>query len=131
MRKSRRIEDKEHDLLDNILEQEGVVMEQYASLSAAGVVGGPAHGAGIELTDWEQQAEKDLNEILAENINQEAVDLNIMMSNYFINTYLPSKRMVGSTSSVDSNLPKSELERGGLEHMKYDDFQDKIVNNVA
>ena len=39
-RENRRIEDREHDLLDNIMEQEGVVLEQYASLSAAGVVGG-------------------------------------------------------------------------------------------
>ena len=68
------------------------------------------------MTDWEQQAERDLNEMLADNISQEATNLNIMMSKYLINTYLPSKRMVGSTSSVDSNPLKSELEGRMLEH---------------
>ena len=51
------------------MDQEEVLLEQYASLSAAGVVGGPAYGAETEIRDWEQQAERDLNEILAENIS--------------------------------------------------------------
>lgn len=107
-RESRRVEDKEHGFLDSILEEEGVVIYGMTQNIGPEVTqrAGPACGAG--LTDWEQDANRELDKLETENISLNATNLNITMSMYLTNTNLINKRMMCSTSSVEPNTSKSE-----------------------